>query len=56
VRNLPDGRVELFIQGEQGAVMDMEDWCRVGAPCSRVTGISVSENTPIEGETGFEIR
>jgi acylphosphatase len=56
VYNLPDRRVELCFQGEQGAVDEMEDWCRVGVPCSRVTGISVSELTPVEGETGFEIR
>ncbi|MCL2010833.1 MAG: acylphosphatase, partial [Synergistaceae bacterium] len=47
VRNLPDRRVELCFQGEQGAVDEMEDWCRTGPLCSRVTGISVSENTPV---------
>ena len=56
VRNLPDSRVELCFQGEQGAVNKMEDWCRTGASYFKVTGISVSENAPIEGETGFEIR
>ena len=55
VRNLPDRRVELCFQGEQGAVDEMEDWCRTGAPCSRVTGISVSEDAPVDGETGFEV-
>jgi acylphosphatase len=56
VRNLPDRRVELCFQGEQGAVTDMENWCRAGAPCSRVTAISVSEAELVEGETGFKIR
>jgi acylphosphatase len=55
VRNLPDRRVELCFQGEQGAVNEMEDWCRAGAPRSRVTDVSVSEVMPVEGETGFEI-
>ena len=56
VRNLSDRSVELCFQGEQGAVNDMEDWCRAGPLRSRVTGISVSEGVPVEGETGFEIR
>jgi acylphosphatase len=56
VRNLPDRRVELCFQGFQGAVDEMEDWCHVGAPCSRVAGISVSETATVEGETGFEVR
>jgi acylphosphatase len=56
VRNWRDRRVEICFQGEQGAVDEMEDWCRTGAPCSRVIGISVSEVTPVDGETGFEVR
>jgi acylphosphatase len=47
--------VELCFQGEQWAVDKMEYWCRVGPHFSRVTGISVSESAPVEGETGFEI-
>jgi len=56
VRNLPDRRVELCFQGEQRAVNEMEDWCRTGSSYFRVTDISVSEEAPVEGETGFEIR
>ena len=56
VRNLPDHRVELCFLGEPGAVNKMEDWCRTGPPFSRVTGISMSEDAPVEGESDFEIR
>jgi len=56
VRNLADRRVELCFQGEQGAVAEMEDWCRTGPLRSKVTGISISEDAPVEGETGFKIR
>ena len=56
VCNLPGRRVELCFQGEQQAVDKMEDWCRAGPPFSRVTGISVSEDAPVEGETDFEVR
>ena len=56
VRNLPDRRVEICFQGDQGAVGEMEDWCRTGPLCSKVTGISISEDAPVEGETGFKVR
>jgi acylphosphatase len=56
VSNLPDRRVELCFQGKQEAVDKMLNWCRSGPPCSIVTGIFVSEDTPIEGETVFEVR
>jgi acylphosphatase len=56
VRNLPDRGVELCFQGETGAVDEMEDWCRVGSPWSRVNGITVREETPLDGEKGFEVR
>ena len=56
VRNLADRRVELCFQGEQGAVAEMEDLCRAGPLRSRIIDISVSEEAPVEGETGFKIR
>jgi len=56
VCNLPDRRVELCFQGEQSAVDEMEKWCRTGPPCSRVTGVIVYEDTPIEGEIGFVVK
>lgn len=56
VKNLPDRSVELCFQGGQEAVNEMENWCRTGASRFRVTRISVSEDTPIEGEIGFKIR
>jgi acylphosphatase len=55
VRNLPDGRVELRFQGDLGAVDEMEEWCRVGSPSSRVRGISVTEEAPAADERGFDV-
>ena len=55
VRNLPDRRLELCFQGEQGIVSEMEDWCRVGPPCARVMDISISDVPPVEDEASFEI-
>jgi acylphosphatase len=56
VRNLPDRRVEICFQGETGAVDEMEDWCRAGSPYSYVRGITVSDDIPVDGENGFEVR
>ena len=32
VRNLPDGRVEVWLQGDEDAVNEMVDWLWVGPP------------------------
>jgi len=39
VRNLKDGRVELFAQGEASAVDLLVDWCWSGTSHSVVTGV-----------------
>jgi len=56
VRNLPDRRVELCFQGSSEMVLEMEEWCRTGASRFRVADVSVSEETPLEDESSFEIR
>ncbi|MDR0654404.1 MAG: acylphosphatase [Synergistaceae bacterium] len=56
VRNLPDRRVEICFQGQDGAVEEMEDWCRVGPQFSYVRGVFVIDEAPVEYEEGFEIR
>jgi acylphosphatase len=56
VKNLPDRRVEICFQGEEGSVDEMEDWCRVGPQFSHVTGFSVIDEALAEYEEGFEIR
>lgn len=55
VRNLPDGRVETWIEGEQEPVADMAAWLAVGPLGARVTDIEVNEVEP-GGHTGFQIR
>lgn len=52
VRNLPDGRVEALVEGEESAVDRFIAWCRHGPPYSRVTNLSV-EWQPPEGELKF---
>ena len=46
VRNLPDGRVEVWVQGEEGAVNQMVDWLWVGPPAATVTGVESDTVAP----------
>jgi len=55
VRNLYDGRVEAWIEGEATAVAAMLAWLERGPPAARVDATEVSEREP-EGLAGFEVR
>jgi acylphosphatase len=46
VRNLPDGRVELSIQGPEESLDAMEEWCRRGHPPARVDRVESREEEP----------
>jgi acylphosphatase len=39
VRNLPDGRVEVWGQGEDESVTRLVDWLWAGPPGAKVTGV-----------------
>lgn len=56
VRNLPDGDVEFVAEGDPEAVDALVSWSRRGPSFSRVTGVSVAEETPAGGRPGFEVR
>jgi len=43
IRNLEDGRVEAWIEGDSGAVDEMLAWLRRGPPAARVAGVEVVE-------------
>jgi acylphosphatase len=55
VRNLDDGRVEVFLEGEASAVALVLDWCEVGPPFARVENVEVSKEEP-RGETEFVVQ
>lgn len=42
-KNLPDGRVEFFLQGEKPNILTMLDSIRSGPSYSQVTAVSVEE-------------
>ena len=54
VRNLPDGRVEVWVEGRAEAVEQMLVWLRRGPPSARVERVETSEE-PVAERTGFEL-
>jgi acylphosphatase len=56
VRNLPDGSVEAFVEGEQSAVDAVESSLRRGPASARIDSVHVAEETPTHRATGFFIR
>ena len=54
-RNLPDGRVEVVLEGPRKAVEDVIGWCGKGSSMARVEGLDIMWEPP-ESETGFGIR
>jgi acylphosphatase len=56
VRNLPDGRVEAVLQGEQGRVLEVLEFMRKGPPGAVVTDVAVDWRPQSEEYDGFRIR
>lgn len=56
VRNLPDGRVEIDVEGEAEAVERFERHVRHGPPGARVSNVDVDESIPQRRESGFSVR
>lgn len=56
VRNLPDGRVEAEVQGEEGEVEKFLENVRIGPHGSRVDEVNTSVLSVQPEEDGFEIR
>jgi acylphosphatase len=46
VRNLPDGSVEAFLEGDERSVKKLLEWARVGPPQARVDRLDVQPAEP----------
>jgi len=46
VRNLPDGTVEAFLEGDERKVMRVVDWARLGPPRARVDKLDLEQAAP----------
>lgn len=55
VRNLPDGRVEAWAEGDRASVDGLLEYCRTGIPAARVDGMEVREMEPSGDYPSFEI-
>ena len=55
VRNLPDGRVEAFVEGEAEAVTRVERALRMGPRGARVESVAVHAEPPAGRALDFEI-
>ena len=56
VRNLPDGRVEAVVEGDQASVDRVEMKLRRGPGGARIERFEVEPSTPSYRATGFSIR
>jgi len=46
VRNMPDGTVEAFLEGDERKVRRVLDWAKFGPPRARVDKLEVEPATP----------
>lgn len=56
VRNLPDGRVEAYLEGDRDAVDRVESRLRRGPASAQVDHVEVEDRVPTGRTTGFSIR
>jgi acylphosphatase len=56
IRNLLDGRVEAFVEGDQESVDRVERALRRGPSAARVESVEVEPAAPTHRATGFHIR
>jgi acylphosphatase len=56
VRNLMNGQVEAWAQGEAEAVEALVNWCRQGPSSARVDELKLEEESLDPELEGFEIR
>ena len=56
VRNLPDGRVEIWAQGPPGALSAFLEQVRRGPRAARVDGVEVQRAAPSAEYVDFEVR
>jgi acylphosphatase len=56
IRNLPDGRVEAYLEGDREAVDRVEGALRRGPAGARVDSVTVDDQVPTGRATGFSAR
>jgi len=54
VRNLPDGRVEAVIEGEEDAVRSLVEWSHAGPPHATVERVELAWESASGDFSGFQ--
>lgn len=54
VRNNSNGAVEAFVQGDEGAVRSLIEWCRQGPPRAEVTQVEEKDAAADASLSSFE--
>ena len=55
-RNLPDGRVEIIVKGDEDKLASYIDWCHCGPAMAQVTDVLQQQIECTEEYNGFNIR
>ena len=55
VRNLPDGRVEVYAVGPEADLRELLDWLHEGPPAAQVEGVEFEWGEGEAALSGFEI-
>jgi acylphosphatase len=56
VKNLPDGRVEVLVEGPPEKVREMIRWCQEGPPHATVEDVDTEIEESDDELDGFEVR
>jgi len=56
VRNLWDGRVEVLLDGDEGAVRQMIEWCQNGPPPAVVENVEITWEEHTVEFNNFRVR
>jgi acylphosphatase len=54
-RNLSDGSVEVFLQGDENDVAAVVEWCHKGPPAAKVENVEIETVAPDATLTRFEV-
>ncbi len=55
VRNLPDGRVEAWVEGDRPDIESLIEFCQTGIPAARVDKVDMKETEATGDYPTFEI-
>src|SRR5258708_6982884 len=55
IKNLPDGRVEIIVQGKESRLQRFIKWCQKGPPSARVADLEIERSIVSKLYASFEI-